>query len=217
MTTRSIVFIVLLATFALPAQAQQLTKAEIEQAVAAGARSNPNDIGVVMTARPTFKERLALAAIDTFGGGAEFWTGFVMAVYTPTSWIQMASSRASASFERLGNVNGEMAKPVLRVFLKPNARSRAVIRSVDERNVLKPMLSRPCTKIVQFGDEVSQDCVELQFDLGALRDIQDSKGEFLVTVMVTGMDSSDGAAREVEMRRDFKVKRKHLDDLPGLR
>jgi hypothetical protein len=213
MTIRTIVFVVLLGAFAIPAQAQQLTQTEIAAAISEGARTKPTDIGLVMTAKPSFKERLALAAIDTFGGGAEFWTGFAMAVYTPASWIQLSSARAAARFETLENATGDMKKPVLRIFLKPNANSRAVIRDTAKTAVLRPLVSRACTGTIQFGNEVSNDCVELHFDLAAVRKLQDAKGEFLINVQVMGQDGD----RQVEMQRDFQVKGKHLNDLPGLK
>jgi hypothetical protein len=190
---------------------QMLTELEVQEALQAGARTKPVNIGLVLKPRANLKERLGLEAVRALQNpleeGPKLWPGFVMVVHTPLSWLRLASARAALRFENV-SVSADMKNPVLRVFLKPNSQTSAVLRSTDRQTILRPVGSRGCVEIMHFGDEVSGDCVETQFELDAVRRLQNSHGEFLITV---AMMSTAG-----EVRRDFKVNRGHLRKLPGL-
>ncbi len=188
-----------------------LTQSEVEDAIREGARMKPRDVGLVLKPQVSLKERLALEAVRALQNPLEerpkIWPGFAMVVHSPLSWIQLASARAALRFEHI-KVTDDTKTPVLRIFLKPDSQTRAVVRSIDGRIVIQPTASKSCLEIMQFGNEASGDCVEAQFEFDAVRRLQDSRGEFLITVIIMGTAG--------EMTRDFRVKRGDLRKLPGL-
>jgi hypothetical protein len=152
----------------------------------------------------------------------EAWTsgtGFKLTIHTPKTWIAMHEQEAASKFLPFGEaeISEEMRRSVLRVIVHPNAQSsnlavsaqHVVIRSTDKKAsvALQPSSIEPFTETFgnAMGATLEVTGVTATFDLDAVRKItaSDPKGEFLVTVVGT-------------RQADFKVKDKHLKELPGL-
>jgi hypothetical protein len=151
-------------------------------------------------------------------------TGFWLSVYTPQAYIATAAATARREYRVFGpaEVTEEIARPVLRVIVHPDKATdirragdsvqHVVIRSTNKESIaVQPLSKEPFTESVQniFGASAEYGGVVATFDLDAVTAVRradkDGKGEFFITVVGEGS------------KKDFKVKTKHFDDLPGLK
>lgn len=200
-----------------PVVAQELTEDQILKAIENGRQSDPEDIGLILRSSAFDPNDLLGSFIASQLGGEtkDGWDKFAIAVYTPETWIGMAAAQANAHFETftVDDVTEDMLQPVLRVFIKPNNRTNAVIRDTKKNRVVNPVFSAPCADYIYFGREIGNNCVELHFPLDQVRYIQSmGNDEFYITIEIVGRSRYDHSELST-MTRDFKVKRKHLNDL----
>jgi len=207
MTIRNIVFAILFATLAMPAAAQQLTSSEIQAAIAAGADKKPGDIGLFL---------------ENNGGAFRASLPMKLVIFSPSEWIELVSAKAAQRFQNLtaSGVSSEMSRPVLRVVAAPGSSiSVLVVRNTSKNQVVQPISEEFCSEAMNFGGgflgTVSPDCKIFVFPLQDVQNLRDEDGEFLITLRAVGSAFGTGAPSEIN--KDFEVKRKHLNKLPGLR
>jgi hypothetical protein len=162
-------------------------------------------------------------AMGALGGNTrDNHSGYEVEVLTPITWITRAAHEAARKYVPFGpaEITDEMKEPVLRVVVHPDvpeqvrghaisaSADHVVLRSSDKKGVVQPLHVEPFKEEVKnaMGGSMELQGVVALFNLEAVRAIAavDPKGEFLITVVGT---------RE----RDFKVKTKHFENLPGLR
>lgn len=215
---RTLKILVLSATsvaLASAATAQALTTEQVQAAVDRGLKSKPSEIGLTFKVsqfnnakaftRSAFK-RFRSRGLDDSHGLEEFG----LAVYTPLAWIERYAATAASQLRPFSSadVTDEMKRPVLRVFVKPNAR-HIVLRDLDRRSVLQSLgEGRPFFEIINFGLQWEKDIVGdrmlFEFPLEEVRKLQvPGDGGFYIRVEIT-----PGQFEE------FEVKKKHLDRLP---
>lgn len=205
---RNTVLVVLFATFTIPAQAQQLTKPEIEEAVASGLAARSSAVG-----------------LHKVGGRTEVYDNNArqvrmgVSVYTPTAWVQLQAAKAKAQYRTFsaGNVTADMTRPVLRVFVKPYVATHLVIKSTDGSTAIQPISSGFCQELMEFGDGAAfpDQCQEFLFSIADLAKVRDEKGEFVITVLGVGGDVLSSNPRPIEW--NFRIKQNDLVKLPGLK
>jgi hypothetical protein len=159
-----------------------------------------------------------------------YGTGFWLEVYTPESWIALHKMWAAEEYREFtdNDVTDEMREPVLRVVVHPDipgtfdgqamasSVKHAVVRSTFKEAIAvqplskEPFAERPHGQAIQTvgGAVLEYSGVLVTFPLDAVLALRDadkqSKGEFIITVI-----------GESE-KKDFKVKTKHFERLPGL-
>jgi len=205
---RNTVLVVLLAAFAVPVSAQQLTKAEIEQAVAAGLETKPDKIGLHKVGSRT----------EVYDANAR-QVKMGVSIYTPTAWIQLQAAKAKAQYRTFSasDVTAEMTRPVVRVFVKPYVAHNLVLRSSDESAAIQPVSGDFCQEMMEFGDGVAwpDQCQEFLFSTDDLVKVRNEKGEFLATVIGVRGDVLSSNMRPGEW--NFGIKQGDLVKLPGLK
>jgi hypothetical protein len=164
-----------------------------------------------------------VAAMGAGGTGATPSNGFRLQVYTPLAWIRQLASDAAKEYRpfSVGDLNDDAVAPVLRVVAFPDTPNtvtaqgmqgtssvqHVVLRDEARRIVVQPTFKEPFTEEAAnaMGGKATFVGLQAQFPLDDLREIWGPKGdrEFFITVI--------GAGRE---EKDFKVKKKHFDDLP---
>jgi len=148
--------------------------------------------------------------------------GFHLQVYTPLAWIRQLGSDAAREYRQLSeNDLGEEAREdVLRVTVYPNTPSEVsargmvgtssvqhvVLRDESRHTVIQPIFKEEFTEesANAMGGKATFTGVRVKFPMAAVRELQgrNRDHEFFITVV--------GNAAE----KDFKVKKKHFDELP---
>jgi hypothetical protein len=178
-----------------------------------------DDAAVARAIRDTKSGLSPLELRDSGGLFSGFGVGYRITVYTPRSWVAQLATQAMATGVALAVADVEAADraPLLRVVASPSTPmvgssrdlSSAVLRVLvlDERrrSQLAPEGVRSFTARyrVLLGGAGALEGMEATFalaELAVLRGGADS--EFFVRVEGTGYS------------KDFKIKRKHLDQLP---
>lgn len=196
---------------------------DVEAAIALGAKAKGRLCGLDMqdSARGFFN---AMAAMGSNPGAAQGSRGFSLEVFTPLSWIEQLSSNATKEYRAFSpaDLTREDLAPVLRVVIYPDlpltlsASSRAVSDSVQHvvvRDEAKRVVAQPLAKD-QFTQETSN-AMGGRADYAGLRAVFSLEDvarvraaspdhEFFVTVVGQGSE------------KNFKIKKKHFEKLPGL-
>jgi hypothetical protein len=211
MTRRLCVFVLtmlLLTASASAAQQDTLTPDLIAQAVRAGALMKPGDVGLLL--------RFSAWARALNRDSDSMAQNVVVTLYTPVTWIQLMSAMAASEFRELSEVSEDMKEPILRVFIKPAVAGHLVLRDPRKRVAIQPSANRMCDRVMPFGsNEIEQYCQEFRFPLDAVNQLRAGNGEFVVTVLLRGVDL-DNPNRQIQSDWDFAVNRGHLNKLPGL-
>lgn len=215
---RTLKILVLSAIFvglASAAIAQALTAEQVQAAITRGLKSKPSEIGLAFKitdfnnakafTRSAFK-RFRSRGLDDSHGLEEFG----LAVYTPLAWIERYAATAASQLRPFSSadVTDEMKRPVLRIFVKPNAH-HIVLRDLDKRSALQSLgEKRPFFEPIHFRPRLEKDIVGsiklFEFSLEEVRKLQVSgDGSFYIRVEIT-----PGQFEE------FEVKKKHLEKLP---
>ncbi len=205
-----VALILMLAPTATFAQKATLTDQEIDAAIAVGTKAKGREMGLDLE---DFSAALA-AGLAKNGSG----TGYVVFMYTPTTWIREQASAAAKEYRKLtrDDITEEMLAPVLRVVIHPSrptmvtgAASRssvehAVLRDEKRVVVIQPTFKEAFADGVSnaMGGRIDLQGVQVQFPLDGVREVRAAgDGEFLLTV-VGGFE------------KDFKIKKKHFDRIP---
>lgn len=157
-------------------------------------------------------------------------TGFWVEVYTLQSWVDLHKAWAAEEYREFveADITDEMREPVLRIIVHPDlpntfdAQAMAssvkhvVLRStLKEAIAVQPLTKEPFAEVrhgqrlqTAGGAVLEYSGVIVTFSLDALASLRSAdkqaKGEFIITVVGEGS------------KKDFKVKTKHFDRLPGL-
>lgn len=198
---RLLFFLLLVMAFAAPGLAQK-------------ANLTPGDIQLAIEKGTKEKKKVHALYLEQVEFGLT--TGFRVAVFTPTTWLQTKAAEAATQYKELkvDEVTEEMIAPVLRVIAYPNmpenirhdgdSCEHVVLRDLSKTKVLQPKSKEPFAENAQnaMGAQVSYNGIIAVFELSGLAEIQANSREFLITVV--------GSQTE----KDFKVKEKHFKDLP---
>ncbi|MGE0456243.1 MAG: hypothetical protein AB7O37_21025 [Vicinamibacteria bacterium] len=165
----------------------------------------------------------AMAALGGNQNSSPQTTGFAVELYTPLAWIQQQASFAAKQYRTFtfDDVSEDMLRPVLRILVHPDkpmdSRSsgsassveHVVVRDEAKKRVIQPLLKEPFSTELQnaFGAKYSFDGLTAEFDLEDVQTLINTPGqdEFFVTAI------GEGSAE-----KNFKVKIKHFEKLPGL-
>lgn len=204
----------------VPAQARlSLPSRDVAQAIKVGSAAKGKTRGLILTDVGRGIMNALSAPGDTMG------TGFSVRVYTPISWIEQQASDAAKEYREFTprDLGPDSFDPVLHVVVYPDepttmtAKGRATSASVQHvviRDAEKKVAVQPLSKET-FTDEVSNALgaratyagVRATFALADLSKVRgpSGTGEFFITVVGEGRSE-----------KNFKIKTKHFDDLPGL-
>jgi hypothetical protein len=179
------------------------------------------------TARGIFKA-LAAANGDYSGGGVS--DGFSIRVFTPYNWVHYEFKRAREEYRPMtwADLDAEATADILRVRAYPDSPTRVggqrgysvqhvVLRHPDKKKrrsiIVQPLTKREFTEELQTtgGMDLVLIGMEVTFSMHDLDTVRDKKGEFLVTVV--GGSGDDYGDEEADAEKNYKVKKKHLDDL----
>lgn len=151
-------------------------------------------------------------------------TGFRLAMYTPLTWVQQQASDAAKVYKPFHpeDVTDDMLRPLLRVVVYPDKatdfRNQAqtssvehvVVRDEAKRQVVQPLSMEPFAESTQTigGAQLHYNGLLVAFDLDEVKALIATPGldEFFVTVVGEG-----------SKEKNFKIKNKRYEDLPGLR
>jgi hypothetical protein len=199
----------------------RLPEADVQMALAVGTKAHGGRRGLVL--RDSGKGFLqAMTALSNGAGGvrnAMPSEGFWVEAWTPLSWVEQQASNAAKQFRTLTpvDVTADM-QPVLRVRVHPDSPTEVsargmygassvehvVLRSLDHKLVAQPLTKEPFTEEVSnaMGGKAVFQGVAVTFSLDDLATVRGKSGEFFITVIGEGRGG-----------KDFKVKKKHFDDL----
>jgi hypothetical protein len=218
------VFLVVLTGAALAHE--HITQDEFEQAARDGKLKNAG-LKLTDTARGIFKA-LAAANGDHSGGGVA--EGFSIRVITPYNWVAYRFKQAREEYRPMtwADLAEEDTEDILRVRAYPDSPTQlggqrgysvqhVVLRHPDKKK-RQSIIVQPASK-VEFTEELQTsggaDLVligmEVTFSMHDLETVRNKKGEFLVTVV--GGSGDDYGDEEADAEKNYKVKKKHLDDL----
>jgi hypothetical protein len=217
---REFAFLLCIFSTASSAQAQraELTDKDIDDAIAIGLKAKGGEQGLELREGGFLRST-----------GAATTTGFVVVIYTPTTWVRQAASDAAKQYKAFtrADVTDDMRAPILRVIvhadtpleMTPNARYRAasvehvVLQDRKRTTAIQPLSLQPFEATVSnaLGARETFQSQHATFSLAALQTLRGSAdAEFVVTVVGSGADSLGRARNE----KHFDVKRSELKRLP---
>jgi hypothetical protein len=164
-----------------------------------------------------------VAGMGSLGDGAIASNGFRVQIYTPLAWIRQLASDAAKEYRQFSvtDLSDEATEPVLRVVAYPDTRNTVsrdgmlgtssvrhlVLRDESKRIVVQPIFKEAFSVEAAnaMGGKAAFEGLRLKFPMDAVRDLRgpNRDREFFVTVIGTTGEE-----------RDFRVKKKHFDDLP---
>ncbi len=196
--------------------------AELQAAIAIGQKNRGKRMGLYLVDQGRGIMNALAAMGSSPGQGPTAGSGFSLQVYTPLAWVMQMSADAAKRYQPFGpeNVTTDLRMPVLRVVVYPDMPTEVsargmtqtssvdhvVLRDAQKKAVLQPVSEEPFQEEVAnaMGGRAVFMGVRATFSLDDLQALRSPAGEFHVTVI--------GDRNE----KDFKVKTKHLKDLPGL-
>ena len=194
-----------------------LDRGAVDQAIRLGTQRKGRPQGLVLV---DSAQQFA-AALGT--AGAKSKNGFHLLVYTPLAWIQQLASDAAKEYRHFdeADVPEEAAEQVLRVVAYPDTPNtvtatgmagtssvrHVVLRDEARRIVVQPTFKEEFTEETSnaMGGHATFTGLRLKFSMDAVRELRGPNGdrEFFITVIGTSGEE-----------KDFRVKKKHFDDLP---
>jgi hypothetical protein len=202
-----------------PRASRPFTNEQLVSNIQIGLRGKGRDQGL----RLVDSAQRFVAALTANGHGPTASNGFTVSAYTPLAWVRQLASEAAKEYRPYAaeHVSDEALEPVFRVVVYPDTpntvtaggmRGTSSVQHVVLRNESREYAVQPLSKEI-FVEEVSNalggrasfEGLRVKFDMADVRKLRGSKGdrEFFITVI--------GATDE---EKNFRVKRKHFDDLP---
>jgi hypothetical protein len=204
-----------------------LTRDEIQAAITLGMAAKGKVMGLVLT---DVGRGIMNALAATKYNSSPLGSGFSIIVYTPTAWVEQQASDAAKEYRTIAPEDlssEEFQAPILRIVIHPdtpgtlgggNAGAKAVAafsaQHVVLRDETKRIVIQPLGK-EEYGEEVANGLgarqtyagIRASFSLDEIGKVRgpSGDGEFFVTVV--------GGNEE----KNFKIKGKHFEHLPGLR
>lgn len=214
-TIGGVIAVVLTLVGVSTATSQTLTPDQIQTAIERGLKSRQSEIGLffkitqINNARALIRgmtKSFRSRGLDSNHGLEEFG----LSVYTPLAWIERQAAKIAGQLRPFStaDVTDEMKRPVLRVFVKPNAQ-HIVLRDLDKQAVLQSISGKqPFFEPINFGlqwqTDIVGDIMLFEFSLEEVRKLQvPGDGGFYIRVEIG-----------TEQFEEFEVKKKHLKKLP---
>jgi hypothetical protein len=202
---------------AAQAPARGLSPAQIEVALAEGAKHKGDEMGL----RLSDSGKNVLNAMSGPNGGTT--TGFSLEVYTPVTWVRQQAADAAKEYRVLAesDITDEIVAPVLRLVIHPDVPVRlnksnvnvsssvqhVVIKTLTRQNVIQPTNKDAFDASVSnfVGGTAGYNGLTATFALADLQAVGIVPGQtgFFITIV--------GSAPKSE--REFEIKEKHFERL----